>query len=297
MTTLDAQLIRQDFYDMQNPGEEDEFRFTEALKTLIEATKHPQYMHELAWFYCGRKEFNLEIKYLEMAAECGYGPAFEELGYMWYYGQHGETDYEKAFNYFSKGAEPDRYGNAGDLWCRYKLADMYHFGHFVEKDETKYRELIESAYDDVSKADLGEPYPEIALRLAEIRVEQGRKDEAVAMLKDAKRFLAERLSYDAFWGHIEVMGRIIGLLYRLTPFRKTRAGFYDLFYLTQKPGTITMRRGRDTVTIEVVIEDRKPAISYSGKWYRCFEEFCQKATLGGQRFTEIYDEIYDIRRQ
>ncbi len=29
---------------------------------------------------------------MEMAAEYGYLPAMEELGYMWYYGQHGEKD-------------------------------------------------------------------------------------------------------------------------------------------------------------------------------------------------------------
>ena len=47
-------------------------------------------MCELGWFYCSKKKFDLEIKYLEMAAEYGYLPAMEELGYMWYYGQHGE---------------------------------------------------------------------------------------------------------------------------------------------------------------------------------------------------------------
>jgi TPR repeat protein len=41
-----------------------------------------------------------------MAAEYGYLPAMEKLGYMWYYGKHGEKDYDKAFYYFSR--EPEK---------------------------------------------------------------------------------------------------------------------------------------------------------------------------------------------
>ena len=135
-----ARQMLREYYEISNPTEDDEFRFVEALEYLIGSTKDPKYMCELGWFYCSKKRFDLEVKYLEMAAEYGYLPAFEELGYMYYYGQHGVTDYEKAFKYFSMGAdEPD---NVDNLWCRYKLADMYHNGFYVEQDEKKYRELI-----------------------------------------------------------------------------------------------------------------------------------------------------------
>ena len=123
---LRALKALQEYYDIKNPTPDDEFKFTEALGYLIEETKNPKYMCELGWYYCSKKRFDLEIKYLEMAAEYGYLPAMEELGYMWYYGQHGEKDYDKAFYYFSKGAEGD--GTNGNLWCKYKLADMYRVG-------------------------------------------------------------------------------------------------------------------------------------------------------------------------
>ena len=45
--------------------------------------------------YKGIRDGNKAIKYMELAAESGYVPAMEELGYMWYYGQHGEKDYRK----------------------------------------------------------------------------------------------------------------------------------------------------------------------------------------------------------
>ena len=70
----------QGYWDITNPSEEDDFIYTEALSYLIEETKDPKYMCEMGWFYCKKKRFDLEIKYLELAAESGYLPAMEELG-------------------------------------------------------------------------------------------------------------------------------------------------------------------------------------------------------------------------
>lgn len=282
-----------DYYNTSNPTEDDEFKFTEALGYLIEETKNPKYMCELAWHYCSKKRFNIELKYLEMAAEYGYKPAMEELGYMWYYGQHGEKDYGKAFYYFSKGAENED-GN-GSLWCKYKLADMYRYGCAVEKDEEKYCKMIEKAYEEVKNPEyLNDPYPEICLRLAGIRVTQGNQDEAVKLLRKAKNFMAERLSVEAFWGHVEVMGRIVRFLYKLTPFDKRKTDFYDLFYLTEKPGKYALKYKGKKIEIVVTEENGERAIEYKGKWYRSFEDFCQKAEIGKKKFTTVYDEFYDV---
>ncbi len=297
MIISDALKFEREYWDNTERTEDDEFMFTEALGTLITETKNPKYMCELAWHYCEKKRFDLEIKYLEMAAECGYGPAYEELGYMWYYGQHGEKDYAKAFEYYTKGAQPDRFGNKGSLWCKYKLADMYRFGCAVPKDEGKYCEMIEEAYREVQNPKLlNDPYPEICLRLAGIRSEQGETEEAVFLLLNAKDFMAERLSYEPFWGHIEVMGRIVRFLYKLIPFDEEDADFYDMFYLTQTPGRYEMTRAGETVTIEVTEENGERAIGYDGKFFRSFEDFCSKAEHNGKRFTAAYDEFYNCRK-
>ena len=293
MKIADALMALQEYYDKLNPTADDEFIYTEALGFLIEETKDPKYMWELGWYYSSQKRFDLEIRYLEMAAEYEYLPAIEELGYMWYYGQHGERDYDKAFKYFSMGAEQDP-GN-GSLWCRYKLADMYHYGYSVEKDEAKYREMIEEAYEEVKDPErLNDPFPEICLRLAGIRAEENQTEEAVKLLKEAKPFLAERLSIEPFWGHIEVMGRIVRLMYELTPFDEKNADFYDLFYLTESPGRYTMAYGKKKVVLEVTTENDEYALGYDGKWYRSFSEFCQKAEIDKVKFTSVYDEFRDV---
>ena len=333
MKFKDALAIRDDFHELSVPSADEEFAYTEAMAMLIESTGEPKYMAELAWFYCDRKRFDLEEKYLTMAAECGFGPAFEELGYMYYFGQNGVKDYRKAFECFTKGAEPDRFGNEGSLWCRYKLADMYRFGCFVEKDEARYREMIEEAYGLVKSARrLSEPYPEIAYRLAGIRAEQGESAVAVALLRRAKAFLAERLSYDAFWGHIEVMGRIVRLLYELTPFDEDEADFYDLFHLTRTPGRYGITRAGKSLVLDVNADFanggaagttaaeagtagttaaetgsagtgasqyesvRGAAIECEGRFYRDFADLCGKMKIDGRRVTELYDEFYEVRK-
>ena len=54
---------------------------------------------------------------------------------VWYYGRTGTVDYEKAFRYFSMAGH--------NPVAEYKLADMYHNGYFVEKDDVKYKEIIQ----------------------------------------------------------------------------------------------------------------------------------------------------------
>lgn len=284
-----------DYYEISNPSESDSILFTESLHLLIEKTKDPKYMSELAWFYCERKQFDLEYKYLQMAAECGFGPACEELGYMYYYGQHGDQNYEKAFEYFSIGAKPDKYGHQGSKWCKYKLADMYHYGCFVEQDDGKYRQMIEEIFDELAgPAKLNDPVPEVFYRIAKIRVKDGDTEEAINLLRYAKDFMAERVSYGPFWGHIEVMGRIVRLLQELTPLDQEKADFYDLFYILRAGKPATFKRNGIEYLIEVS-EDEEHALHFTDKWYRDFEDLCNRAEVDGVKITAIYDEFYDFK--
>ncbi len=291
MTISDAKQILMDYHNLSNPTENDEIGYVEALEYMIDRTKESRYMTELGWFYCTKKRFDMEIRYFEMAVEYGDGRAAEELGYMWYYGQHGEQDYEKAFKYFTIGSE--KCDRADALWCRYKLADMYRFGCYVEKDEDKYREMINEVYEDIeipTYIDL--PYPEIAYRKAGILLEDGLVNEAVQLLRKSKRFMSERLSEYIFWGHVEMMGRIVNKIYELVPFSKDHFDFYDLFYLTKHPAKISFKYAGRPLELEAS-DDDEPAIGFQGKWYRNFAEFCEKADLGKDKIVKNYDAFYD----
>ena len=105
MTVTEARKIEKEFYQNPNPSEEAFFLYTEAMDYLIQTIKDPKDMVSLGGHFYEKREFDLALKYYEMAAEYQYEPAYECLGYIWYYGRTGIRDYEKAFHYYRKRAE------------------------------------------------------------------------------------------------------------------------------------------------------------------------------------------------
>ena len=176
------------------------------------------------------------------------------------------------------------------MWSEYKLADMYRYGCYVDKDEEMYKKLIRAAYEKIKRPNrLNDPYPEITYRMAGILAEEGKKTAAVMMLKSAKKFMAERLSYDPFWGHIEVMERIIRLMYSLTNVDTTKLDIYDIFGVISPNTGYSFKIGNKKYKIGV---DAEGAVKFDGIWYRNYKDFIQKATIGNEKITKVYDELY-----
>ncbi len=287
----------QDFYDISCPSEDEVFIYTESLAYLIEETRQPGYMMELGGYYYEIKNFELALKYYEMAADYDYEPAYACLGYVWYYGRTGSKDYEKAFNYFSKSAD------AGNKVSKYKLADMYRNGYFVKADYEKYKSIIEDLYMNMSKiTNLNEPVPEIYTRMAKIRsteadsvqdvsLKEDLIDEAVNMYLNAKRFLALRIHYNAFFGNLSIMKYLIDDLYELREFDEKDFDFYDLYYLFQTPHKISFIYKKHKYMLESTLEDDGIAINFDGNWFRSIDDFFAKAQIGKKKLTAIEDEF------
>lgn len=287
MTVIEAKRIKDAFYTKSAPTEEDVFLFTEAMDYLIEETKEPRYMLELGGYYYGIRNFELALKYYELAAEHKLVDAYDALGYIWYYGRTGNRDYEKAFKYFSLSKD------AGNLQAAYKVADMYKNGYYVEKDYNKYKEIIEELYPKVVNARfLGDPLPEIFTRLARIRLEDDKPEEALDLYLRAKDFQAQRISYNDFFGDLNIMMWLIDDLYKLIEFNRDDFDFYDMYYLLTSPCEISFRRGNKTCKVTVTAEGEGIAIGFNGKWYRTREDFFGKAVIGNDKLTAIYDEFY-----
>ena len=85
MTVKEARTIAESFDENHNPSEEDVFMFTEVMNFLIEEEHNPRDMMYLGGYYYEIKKFDLALKYYEMAATFDYDPAYECLGYIWYY--------------------------------------------------------------------------------------------------------------------------------------------------------------------------------------------------------------------
>ena len=292
MTVKEARKIVDRFYDNQMPDKDDVFMFTEALSFLIETEHNPKDMMHLGGYYYEIKRFDLALKYYELAATYDYDPAYECLGYIWYYGRTGEKDYKKAFEYFSRLMEK------GDPVSTYKVADMYKNGYYVEKDQSKYEQIIEDLYPRVKNmGDVFDPIPEVFTRLARIRVEQGRKDEAISLYRYAKDVLAERISYNAFFGNMNIMKWLIDDLYELVPFDENNFDFYDLYYLLKSPNKITFMYDGEEQHLESVMEGNETTVCFNGKWFRSRDDFFKDGAIGNNRLTTIYDELYGFEEE
>ena len=248
-----------------NYDEDDFFIYTEALKYLIDESMDPEYMFELGGAYYCEKEYDLALKYYEMTVEYDKDniAALGGLGYIWYYGRTGTVDYKKAYEYYSCAAK------AGSDIARYKVADMYRYGYYVKQDFDKFREIIESLYDQYHLTNMVEdPLPEICIRLAAAREYEGRTDEAVSLLLEGKSMLRSRIGFDHFFGNFAIMEDIISDLYRLKEFDKTRFDLYDLYYLLKEPVKVRFCYEGKEYTVESVCEDDgSMSVCFDGKWF------------------------------
>lgn len=292
MTIEEARDIAEDYREKNNPTEEETFLFTEAMNYLIEEEKDPEDMTYLGGVYYEMKQYDLALKYYEMAATLDYEPVYECLGYIWYYGRTGEIDYKKAFEYFSKIADK------GNIVAKYKIADMYKNGYYVEKNQKKYEEIIEELYDLMKDYDPYDdknvyfPFPEIWTRYARILKDRGELKEATELYLQAKSILAERIRLNAFFGNLNIMMWLIDDLYDIIDFDKENFDLYDIYYLLKTPHKIRFRYENKEYSIESVMEGKECAINFNGKWFHDRREFFGKATIREEKITDIYDELF-----
>ncbi len=288
MTIKEVENIVRSFDEGRKFTDEEEFMFIEAMNFLIEERKDPRDMMYLGGYYYELKRFDLALKYYEMAAAMDYDEAYECLGYIWYYGRTGERDYKKAFEYFTKMM------NKGNLVATYKVADMYRNGYYVDKDMEKYKSLIEDLYDKVQDCrNVFDPVPEVYTRLARIRTDAGREDDAIELYLRAKDWLAQRIRHNAFFGNLNIMKWLIDDLYKLIEFDEDYFDFFDLYYLLNTPHKIKFFYEDEEMSLESVMEGDECVVCFNGKWYHSRDDFFKDATTkDGTKLTAVYGDLY-----
>ena len=289
MTLKEAESICREFYQKSHPTEEECFVFTEAMGYIIQETDNPDAMLDLGGYYYERRDFDLALKYYEMAADRGSEQAAIGLGYIWYYGRTGKKDYEKAFRYY------DQARRLGSLIGAYKVADMYKNGYAVPQDPAKYRAIIEKLYSKVKKARyLNDPLPEVFTRLAKIRTEDGQIQEALRLYDRARNFLAQRIQNHPFFGDLNIMKWLIADVYRLRPFDPELFGLYDLYYVLLHPAKVRFTLYDVPHEAEALEEDGAVVIRFDSRWFRTIDDFFQKAEIDGKPATALYDDMLDF---
>ncbi|MDO4834773.1 MAG: tetratricopeptide repeat protein [Bacillota bacterium] len=290
MTITEAKSIIDEYEYKSVLTDDEEFLLLEALEFMINTTKETEWMVRLGGYHYDKRNFDLALKYYEMADELGDKWAAEGLGYIWYYGRTGEKDYKKAFDYYHKAMDN------GNLKSMVKVADMYKNGYGVDKNYDMYVELIEAAYTYVKGVPyLSAPQPEVYTRLARIRQKQGRTDEAIDLYVRAKDFLAQRITYNPFFGDLNIMKWLEEELYELIDFDRADFDLYDLYALLKQPVRIAFAYDGKMYEVESVEEDGSISIRFGDSWYRDIDDFFAKATIAGERIPVLYEKLYAFK--
>lgn len=280
--------IIQLFNNNPNPTEDDIFEFTEAAEYLVRQSD-TEAMIELGGYYYGIQNYDLAYTYYQMAADLEDENGYLGLGYIFYYGRLGAPDYEKAFEAFTKAAD------LGNVNASYKIADMYKNGYYVKKSYITYKTMIQKLYSKAKRYQyVGQPYPEIALRLAEIREKDGKKKDAVNLYFSARRFLDQRLKWDCFFGNLEIMKDLVQRIYSLIRFDEENFSFYDLYYLCNKPCTVLFRYGKGLHVVSFIEETGNIVIQFDDTWFEDIDSFMERAKINNRRLTEIQERFYSF---
>lgn len=294
MTNQEANMIIRAFCAKPTATEEEFYLFTEAAEYHISTNHDPEVMMLLGGAYYERKDFDLALKYYEMAMAHGHQKACECLGYIWYYGRTGITDYPKALECFTKGME------LGNLVCAYKVADMYKNGYGVEKDYDIYVRMITDLckkIDGDRKFDvINGPGPEIYSRMGGIDKKRGDYESALNWYWPAKAFLQERMMNSSFFGNFSIMRYLVKDIFSLCEFDPHEEYFdmYDLYYLEDRPFIARFDYVADTYEIRAEQEeDGSVAFEFDGHWYHTYTDFLQKAVIKGKHLYEFW--YYDFR--
>jgi len=289
MDKNEAYKIINRFSSNDNPTEKDEFVFIETANFLIETENDCKIMSYLGGYYYEKQKYDLAEKYYLMADENGDDYASCGLGFIYYYGRNGAKDFKKAFYYYNKSMT-----QFGNMESSMKIADMYHNGYGCERDDQKYKEILESIFLKIKDTkDLFQPYPEVAHRLAEIYINDGKGETTREMLTKAKSFICQRIRYNPFWGNFIVCRRVIDMYYKVYNFEEKNLvmNFFDLFYLFKKQKTVKVLYFGNEHIIESFFDEGQMRVKCDDTYYKSTEDFLMKAKFNNKH---VYIIDYDF---
>ena len=286
-----------EFYKLDNPSEDEQFRFVEAMDHIIKTSPFPEdisiFSFNLAMYYRNVKEFQLEKKYLEIGEMNDDSFCKEQLGFIWYYGLCGEINYKKAYEYF-KACET-RTG-------QYMISDMYHKGQYIQRDDFKSFEILEELIVelDSEKNDprftLSTLFPEVAVRLAKLNLEYEDDSEFdLDNLFEARRILSLRQQRRPFWGNIKTMKEILDATADMCGNDYNFIDLYDLLTYDSPFSEITFDYNDVIYQIDIFENKEDIVYQFNDKWYRGAEDFLNKAIIDDKRITTVFDLILNIK--
>lgn len=140
-----------DLMDIYMPGSvlcEGKYASREKIEYYAKMALKQKHYIARSYYYLGnleaeRNNYELAFYYWEKSGQLGYSSAFDNLGWMYYYGNGVKEDNTKAKYYFDKALSIQ----SDDHYALYYLGTMFENGYGVSKDMYKGLELLKRSAD------------------------------------------------------------------------------------------------------------------------------------------------------
>ena len=291
------QIIEELYFKKGVRTEEETHLLIETLEYKIHRFNDDYAASLLADVYYCLENYDLSVKYNEIVLS-GNNEEYKvqaaiQIAYIYYYGRTGHKDYQKAYEYYTYGANSTK--SPTNMCCKYKLADMYKNGYYVEKDYEKYKSIVRELYDEVKDARyLHYPLPEIFTRLARIEKEEGHINEALRLYFIAINFLSQRIVHDHFFGNFNIMKWSKEDVYTMIDIDEYDLDLYDLYVVLKAPHKVQFIYENQTYIVESKIINNYLTILFNNQQFRDVDLFMQHAKISDHYLYEIYNQLYNM---
>lgn len=299
-------IIENDDYGEEVLSEEErDFLHTEALEYLVKSylPDLDEYLaggnvdtanlmassYNLACDYRDKGYYEYALKYYEIGVALREPLSYEQAGLLYYYGLGTETNYEKAFNYLNE-ADKKGWDNGS-----YILADMYRYGQYVERDEIRYKEIIQSLANHYGRNENWmNCAAEVAYRLAGIWLEEGKKEAAYALLCRAESLIKKRLVKSGravtFQPDIDLLLDIQDRMFGDKPDAFELLSLSDIFFIEKYGLTGRLNFDYDDQNYTILLcneSDGTTSVFFEGEWFRSCSDFFDRAEIDGVKLREL----------
>ena len=152
--------------------------------------------------------------------------------------------------------------------------------------------------------------------MGELLAGDGKTKKALKLYDTSRMLIARRIRDSAFFGDRTIMKELTGRIYELRRPDPNHIGLFDLYELLRKPCLVRFCFEGEVHEVEALIEEdprgaeasieedprgaeaaeeyKAVVIRFDGDWYRTTDDFFEKAQIGEELLTSLYEELYDL---
>ena len=279
-------------------SESQKFETYELSRQLYEDTGNVAYL-EIAYStgYITNNEPILR-EYLK-AIEMGREEFTFNVACIYFKGEAGKVDYEKAYEYFLRASKTGKFGDGSFVNsnkdvsndAKYYLAIMYKNGLGVEKNYSEYVRIMNELYENFMNVTWYEDYDaKKILEIGEMLLEKGDVYRYCELLFKSRN--NQGMWIKNFNTNVNELKKLNDNLYKTIKLDLTEIEPLDITELVKKPATLLFRHDKKRYRIEVLNTDDGLVIDYDNSYFKDIEDLICNGFIGEEPFNEAMFDTY-----